>query len=668
MPRALVLARQLDKRSGQIYGSDAAMGSQGMDAAKLAIIQAKKNRQADGQTEQAIKQTEETKPFVGISGSDSAAPPEQPPVKEEGVSDSEKKASTVATVEVPATSDGSLVIKKEEFQTFVQRAAEKSIEPALKGYKDQIRAMTESQDALNAKNNEVLKQLNDQLTTVKAESDRKSQLLQMNGSSIPLSTDIADNGAIGGSYAVNYLSFGTSKELQGAAKDFADFKSNQLYCKSANTVDDFGGLATGYDPKALNAFVKQNRDSLRKDMERYVKGNGFLLGVGRDAVQPGNTLGTAGSIPQAFLDYLSTEMRMAKHPKYIWWQFANFGLGLGTPVGSTVLVPKFENLDEPDNEANFTLDEIDNIRTIPADRQALIMNTVPVTIKGYGLGLGNTPSNRPVGIPEFIQVTSLVELMSVLNRKLTRNYNGFVDMMVRGYYRHARFNAANVFYNNSANATSTPGDITTGSDGTMTLAFLDNMFAQATDLDIPSLEDGRRVAVLSNKAASQLKSDLATQWEAPTPEALQNLTNILNASYPGGDVDNVSGYIGDYGGFHCFHNMSSSRGAVGSEGVYQGNAMQTGAAVDVALEAAVAATAVMRDSYFFGPDAVAKGTALPMQIRTDPTTNFDRMFSFIWYEICGYGPIAVSSLAADGTTATNQEDCVLIGRTSDTVL
>lgn len=578
------------------------------------------------------------------------------------------------TVNVPQDQAGDLVFKRSEFNTVVQRAATDLLEPTIAQYKQQIDAMTANGDRQRAEMDQVVTHMREQLHVLESENKRLTDVFQATGSSVPGLTQRGANGAIGGSYKVNFLSYGLSKEPQGSARDFVDFIGNPQYVKSFPVMDEGKRMYMAQDHRVIDSFVRQHREALRKDMELYAQGNGLLRGMGADAFTAGQTIGgTGGGVSEAFLSYLSSEMRMAKHALYIWWQFANAGIGLGTPVGSTILIPMFANLNEAQSENDFVLEDLtlataaDRINAGTANRQALSMNTVPIVVKGYGLGKAGGPQGtEPVSIPEFIQVTSLVQLLGVLNTKLTLLYNSFVDVTIRHNYRKARYNADNVYYNNSGSAVNAVPAAAAGSDGTCTEAFLAEMSMVCTAKQIPTLTDGRRIAILSSKATSQLKTDLGSKWQAATPEQLSALTNILKESFPDGEAANVQGYMGDYEGFHCFYNYSSSNGAPGSEGVYLGNAVETGAAtVDLGTDYAAV---TYRDSFFFGRDAVGRGVSLPMQIRMNPTTNFDRMYDFIWREIGANGSIGVSSVASDGTTATNEQDCVVIGRTSDTVL
>ena len=653
--------------SGLIWGNDDR--GDGFGKLKQGINKQKRQKTksaADARTDDTTETESEESPLAGgvITGSDEATPPEQPVVEDE-----DNSGNTPA----PAA-DGSITVKPSELQALIQAEATKAAERMNGDIVAQMEAQNADYAELRRRADEQLAEVNKDLQDTRKENERLNGIFQATGTSPGSMPGGSSGDAVGHNrYKVNYNTLPLSGEPKGAASDFIDILNNSAYTprqKFINPAD--GSVQESIDTRHLQLFLLQHRDHVQRDMERYAKGHGLLRGA--DASLAGNTSGAAGSIPDGFLPYLSAEMRLTHHAKFVWWQFANFGIQLGQQPGQTVLVPKFELLDDATSEADFTLDTATSSANISTDNQALIANTVPVEIKGYGLGLGNNVNTRPVAIPEFIMATSMLELVTALNTNLTHNYNSFEDLLIRTYYREALYRAENIWYNNQSEVTNDSTAIVAGADGTMTEEFATNLSAQMDDDDIPALEDGCRIGVLATKAAAQFKLSLGDKIQVPTEAQLEEMTNILIHSYPGATIDRPVQYMGKYCGFHMYQNMSSSKGNTGREGVYAGDALPSGAgALDAAppnvtaIGTAAPADSVLRDSYFFGPGAVGKGSSMPMELRQDDANQFGTKMRFIWRSIEGYASIDVSSLNNAGTART-QQDRVYVARTSDRVI
>jgi len=639
--------------SSLIWGND---DGQGFGQFKKEFNKDKKKRRTDKGLPVDVDASESDTAVGGglIIGSDEVdLPPEQP--VDDGVG-----------TEGPAA-DGSITVKPSELEALVARKAQEVVTGQTQDLSAQIAAQNEEFAADRRKSKESLDAAQAEVKAARAEAARLSKVLTVTGVSAGAAGgSVADSsGAV--DYRVNYLTMGTAKEARGAAADFMEMRDNAAYSPTANVLDaEAGTVSLARDTRNLRQFIRENRDHLRRDMERLAKGNGLLLGA--DASLAGNTSGAAGSIPDGFLDYISEVVRMTHAPKFIWWQFLNFKIDLGQRPGQTILVPRFDYLDEPANEADFILDTAANSANLSADNQALVATTAPLTIKGYGLGLGTNVGNRAIAIPEFIMATSILELQGALNRNLGHHYYGFEDFMVRKFYREALYQPSNIFYNNAGDAVNDPAAIVDGSDGTMTEEYLTRMHAIQNNNDVPTLEDGKRIAVLCSISASQLRTSLGDKIQVPTETQLMEMTNILNQTYPGGEIDKVTQYMGCYCGYHCYETLSTSKGAAGSEGVYTGAAMDEGAPnVPVSLGITTPAAATVRDNYLFGPGAVGHGASMPMQIRQDDANQFQTKMRFIWRSIEGFGSLDVSDTDAAGA-ARSQQNRVYVARATDRIV
>ena len=652
-----VVASGYFTESGLIRGNDDR--GDGFGEVKRAI-----NKQKRAKLGRPVDSAEhaETQPTTGgIRGNDEApvAPPEQPVVND-------KKEDPK-----PAN-DGSITLKPSELDALIAGKARdlavdmnSDVLAEVQALRAEIVETKQETDIAKAEADKKVKAAQD-------ETERLTRVLEVTGVSAGSTANAGSRSAR--STAFNRL--GSDDIPRGAAKDFIDAYNNRSYTPIKTVLDpQTGEMSEARDTRVIDEFTKKEAEHLRADMERYAKGHGLLRGS--DASLAGNTVGTPGSIPDGFLPYLSSIIRLTHAPKFVWWQFQNIMLDLAQRPGQTILVPRFDYLDEPDSEANYILDTALASANLSTDNQALIAQTVPVEIKGYGLGLGSAVNNRPVAIPEFIMATSMLELQGALIRNLGHNYYGFEDFMIRLNYRQALFNPANIFYNVQGEVTNDATLVVDGADGTGTEEALASLWARMNDADIPTLPDGKRVGVCSTRFLNQFKNSLADKIQVPTESQLMEMTNILNRTYPGGEIDKVSQYFGCYEGFHLYETLSTSRGATpASEGVYSGDALPAGAgALDavppnttsVGTTTTPPANTVFRDSFFFGPGAIGHGVSMPMEIRQDDANQFQTKNRFIWRSIEGWGALDVSSLDTAGA-ATNQQNRVYVLRTSDRVL
>lgn len=456
-------------------------------------------------------------------------------------------------------------------------------------------------------------------------------------------------------YNINTRMLPSSSEPQGSARDFIDILNNSQYTPRSQVFDpNDGDSVEQLDNRQLDRFLQDNRDHLSKDMERFMKGNGFLRGstdMGRDG-QAGPTLGVTGSIRDAFLPYLSAYLRTSHQPRYIFHQFATERVELGRVPGTTILVPRFQWIDDPTDPEDYVLDSSTSSATISPDSQALQMLTTPVQIFGYGLGRGTRVGTRAISIPEFIQASSMVELQNALSSRLGQNYNAFEDMSIRRIFQQTLVNPANIYYNNAGEVSQTPASIVAGRDGTLTEEILNSLASEMTRRQIPTYENGFRIGIIQTYATTQFKNSLGDKIRASTESELQDITNILNAGVLGDSIAKPSGYLGTYCGFMLFESGTIGVGLPGqlnSEGVYD-NIFGAGAPL------------VARDNFFFGPGVVGKGVSLPMNIRMDDSGSFGTRMRFIWRSMEGWGSLDCTS------TNPGQQDRVLCLRTADRLI
>jgi hypothetical protein len=435
-------------------------------------------------------------------------------------------------------------------------------------------------------------------------------------------------------------------EPRGLAKEFIELLNNREALKINVVGSHLPGVgmihAKQRDGKKLNQWLQAHfkeeklngRDwqscELIRQLDAYFKAHGLLSGRATDAAGP--TTGASGAVPDGFLDVLSAVMRETHSQSNIFWQFTTTEFDSTSAPGKNILVPRFNYLPRPTTLADFVIANTTTFNPIGwttgsgSDSQGLEMTTVPINCIQYGLGRGTGVGTRPVFIPEFHEALSLVNLMSALDSRLMQNYYLFEELMIRLQYE----SATTVVYNDNGITTSTPGDLTTGDDGTFTKQFANALYSQMYAAQIPTFSDGNYALVLNPTAASQFKTSLGTLYSPVTEQQLQAATNTFRYA-SGIEIGQVSGYVGDYENFHVF--VGNSFGV--------GNAASSPTVVSATFGSGIGAQTV-RYSFAFGPGAVGRGVALPMEIRS-LGAPFQLGTAYIWVSREGVGAMDVDS-------------------------
>lgn len=416
---------------------------------------------------------------------------------------------------------------------------------------------------------------------------------------------------------------------QGLAREFIDlFNSSKA---KPTEVRHEGMVAIQRDHSVLARFMHDHfreekatkglRDlwhsPLVKELENYFKsseGGGFLSG--RAA---GPTIGSAGSVGAIFLDILSALMRETHNSNNIWWQFASTIYDSTSAPNKSILIPRANNLADPTDVSDFLISTTDTYTSInysrgtSTDSQSLEITTVPLTIAQWGLGLSTSVGNRPVFIPEFTEVTSLISLMAVLDKVLMQHYFKFEDLMVRKEY----FKTTRIYYNDKSEVTTVPANVAATDDGTLTEDFLSSVYSQFYADQWPTLPNNCYVLTVPPKSLDNLKKSLGKLYSPVTEEQRQNISNVLRAA-SGIEIGQSSGYVGQYCGFEIFSGNTWGVGAPGgSDPTVNTTTFGVGATVT-------------EDCFVFSYGAVGRGIALPMEIRASGTTPFNMGESFIW--------------------------------------
>jgi hypothetical protein len=424
---------------------------------------------------------------------------------------------------------------------------------------------------------------------------------------------------------------GAKMDAKAALREFEDALKD---CPT----DTWADRATGQiyeqtDTRKVDRFIKQNRQAVQDAMEVLAKQNGLLRG--KDAA----TVRT--DIPPAFLTYLSSIMRMQHSAKFVYWQFATAKLEMGKGKGDTIQVPRTPYA----NTGTLLTDwQLTPGTPIVTTRQRVAIDAVTVTLQEYGMGKNGTI--EPIAVPEFILANSQIQLEQAVMKNLGHNYQEYEDIALRTQW----FNSTKTIYNDRSNPVPLPASVvaTTATDknrsGALTYAFLIQLFAYMSGLQIPTYENGCYALVLHPKALAQLKASLAQQNQYLTMTGVEDVTNIFNALNQQ-EAEKVSSYEGTIANFMIFSTNNNSVGAPG--------------AVGVQTETVAAVAQTTRTSFAVGANSIGRGTGTPAQIRRQVEDDFGRMNSWIWIAHEGFGQLDVDNVFA------GQQTRVLQIRTTD---
>lgn len=455
----------------------------------------------------------------------------------------------------------------------------------------------------------------------------------------------------------NKLTKPLDNEPKGLAADLIDYVTNVAFTKPQQLQDPVTGLfLMQKDLLQANNYVAQHflqcaaqgiswrNSELVSDLETYFKAHGFFSGNGRVTNAPGPTIGTPDSVDDAFLDTLSLVLRQTHNQSNVWWQMVITVYNSAVAPSQNLLVPRFDNLPEPQSIDDFRLATTNTYTPVQAaigtatDSQALRMTTVPITVEQFGLGKAVNDDTKPVFVPEFHQSLSLIDLLDAVYTRLFQNYFAFEDLYVRSVYEQATV----VLYNQAGNAVDLPADVVTGGGGTFTEAFANSVYTAMFAAKMPTYPDGCYALVLNPTAANQYKSSLGELYRTPTEEQRQAVSNTFKMAH-GVEIGRVSGYLGMYNNFHLFASNTIGVTAAGASSTVNNVTLGAGA-FD------------MVDSFAFAPGCVGRGEALPAEIRASGVNPFQLGESYIWVYRGGVAPMDLDeNIPNPGTTDLFQQ-------------
>ena len=447
-----------------------------------------------------------------------------------------------------------------------------------------------------------LTQLREQLQQANQRNSSLESLFQLSGNPNP----VTEAEAVGVGSNVNNL---TSRPdvVDGA---FAELQ--QIYT-NADKLTKYGkerGAYVGYDTREVRHFVRKNRLALIQSMEDWGKRNGLFRGQGARVSKQAAT--TKFDLDGAFLTGLSALMRDTNRPGYIFWQFPVVRIEFEKGLGDTIAIARADFLPKPTSVDSRRLSGAGSFVNIDPGSQRLMTGVINALLEEWGLGAD--AANQPVGIPTFVQSYSMIDLMQVLQDNLLEDYWCWEDMAIRALWMPT----SRVVFNQGTEVVTDPTLLVGGSDGTMTENYANNLFAYAQTQLIKPFSDGCYGIAVPTQVLTSFKNSLSinNRWQAPTPESLQMLLNILNTDYIG-EAGRITGYAGKYCNLHWFSTNAYGVGASGTEGVL--------------TETTGLGPRLFRKSFLFGRNSIGRGIGSEMEIMME-SGSFNRIQRAIWLE------------------------------------
>lgn len=434
-----------------------------------------------------------------------------------------------------------------------------------------------------------------------------------------------------GTQGVAPVNVNTRSSIHGEPKGFAAELVRAIESEQSYMVRDArsGLVVAQRDPQSAARVIQASfmeaaltkkswrQSGIIREVEEWGKSLGYLSGVTRAA---GPTSGAAGSAPDLFLDTLSAIIRETHNTMNVFWQFAITTFDPSTAPGKNALIPRWNYIGEPTSLTDYELATYNTYSPIGqtigtnTDSQGLEQTSVPVNILQYGLGKSTSVDTRPIFISEFHEAIALLSLIDALDSRLMQNYYKFEDLLVRARYEAS----TKILYNNGGRATETTGDVVTGSDGTYSKRFAHSLYSYLLSRAVPTFADGCYVQVLNPSAAEQFQVDLENDYRPVTTEQMEMVTNMFAMSH-GLTIGRMMGYLGCYCGFHTFLSNAIGVGDAGLRPTTQNTTFSAGVG-----------SQLTGDSFVFGPGAVGRGVALPVEIRASGTVPFGLGEAYIW--------------------------------------
>ena len=569
---------------------------------------------------------------IGNASADREVPPEQPivknrkqPVTESGGSAPEQPVRQEEPEPQLQTKSMSADVELDE--NIVRAIAERVAQKKDAEYSTEINALAEKQQELLNKLDEQAQQYESRIKAQEEKFGKQKRNLELiSSASRMLGFDDYIPSLESSRSETTYIS---SIENRGGfdgrslVREFMRIHEDKAATPVVAVHSMSGAIEYQVDTRNLDYFTAANKEKLIRGWDNYAKEKLGLLKGSRTIVDSAAPT-TLSNIAPAFLDQLSSIMRVTHGNRFVSWQFCNNQVSLGISPGQTAIVPRVLLLDEGDDPSDWHLTPGVHLTE---ERQPLNATSEPIVILENGIG---KPGGKvkPPSIPEFYTAYSLIDLIQVLDQRLRYNYESFEDKSISSLWFQSSING----YNNGGNIVLAPGDVAANGGGQLTKNFLASAVAFAADtLKMPPY-DAQYALICNATHLTQLDRSFDGNQRWLDPSQREALTNYLR-TVTNQPIGAVSGYQGTYGNVHIFAQNAYSVGTPGSPGVQT----QTLGGQSVTTQTA----------FLIGLGTVGRAVAMPYMIR-EIVVRDGRSRDFYWISHEGFGALDIDPALSPG--------------------
>jgi len=508
----------------------------------------------------------------------------------------------------------------------VKAAAEAEKQSALEAQKQQAEAEKNEIKSSLAETTEAVKQTSEKLSALETELNESKRIInnfndlgKLHGSSQPAKkVETEEVKTQNNAPKFKTLNFNTNIAIGYNDKLPGTFREIQHHIDSLPKAIKFTGAkerVLDFDKTELDRYVKENYRHVLNDLDLWGRKAGLFKGTDIQMIDPGENVTNTiiSDLPGGFLPTLSAIMRVTHRPGFVFHMMPLVRYDFAKSRGNVIQIGRFNYLSTSPSLADYELSAGNAYSSITTRSDSMSTSKVDVEIREYGRGKESASTQiNPIRIVSFVEYFSAYELAAELNQKFGYDYAQFEDRLIR-----SRYDLTSVIWYNQGNTINTAATALQNGDGRMNQQFLREMRHRAHSSSSP--------------------------WE-PLPDG--NFMAVLNPP-------RVNGYMGVVEGVHVFESNAFGVGNAGADGVSN---------VTVRTPST---TALFRDSYFFGHGAVGRGIAMPVEVRTDSVTNFDRESRLTWLSWEGVDALDVDPT---GSGVASQQLRVAKFRTTDNAL
>lgn len=532
-------------------------------------------------------------------------------------------------------------------------AKEQAVKEALEAQKKEFQAQLEkklseakeSHQLELAKSLAVIESKNKEVEQAKTSEKRLADVFKLHGNTHPVATKQMKTPGL------NTLLSSSRDRLPEAITVLESLRNE---APSIAKYTKSGEIYTCHNFVEADRYIQANRKEVIQALEQLAKAHGLLVGSS-GKINANSVVKQAATqisdIPGGFLPTLSAVVRMTHRTGLVFWQFAQTAFDYLKGHGSTIDVYRSAYAPASVSPADWQLSGGGSFVVLDTNIQQVQTGIVPIVVQEYGMGKPST-ANQPIASTAFVMAYSMIDLISIIERNLGRNYAQFEERTIRSLYNGTSV----ICYNSNSSVVNNPASVAastaTNPSGILTKEYLTELHSYIYGLQVEPFPDGNYALVLNPKQISQLKNSLLNLWRIVTPENIEAVTSILNNTMIPPETGKISGYVGTYYGFHVFETNAFGVGAPSSEGVQTETVGSTSGVTT-------------RTGYAFGSNAVGRGIGTPMEIRQNEITNYQRLNSFIWRSEEGFAALDVDPTGYSDTSAVPQQLRVFQIRTTD---